>query len=75
MSKVLTISVRCGHCQAWIPSPVYFSESETFDTSTLLGNQLQCRSCGELTACNKENMRTRYDGGGFLGGGFVGNDV
>ncbi len=42
-------------------------DDQTFDTSTLVGNLAPCPHCGQMTSCNKENMRVRYDGGGFIG--------
>ena len=49
-------AIKCVHCNALIPSPIKFATKDVFLSSTLVGNQLQCKKCGELTRCNKENM-------------------
>lgn len=67
MARVKEIHVYCSHCGFWIPSPISFGGSESFDSSTLIGNRVQCPECREMTSCNKENMRVRYAGGGFIG--------
>ena len=72
MPKVIGIDVRCSNpeCRAWFPSPIVFGGTEGFGTSTMVGNTVQCPYCGHMVACNKENMRARYEGGS---GGFVGD--
>lgn len=67
MSKVKEIQIRCDHCNEWMPSPIMFGDDESFNTSKLIGNVVQCPSCGETTSCNKENMRMRTENGGFVG--------
>ena len=67
MSKVTEISIKCEHCKKWFPSPIFFGDSESFDTSQLFGNLAQCKHCGKMSGCNKENFRVRFEGGGFLG--------
>lgn len=69
MSKVKEIQIRCldQSCNAWFNSPIFFGDSESFDTSTLIGNTVQCPKCGRMTPCNKENMRVRAADGGFVG--------
>ena len=67
MSKVNQIEIRCSHCSTWFPSPIFFGDSESFETSTMYGNTVSCPSCGKMTSCNKENMRVRHEKGGFLG--------
>lgn len=69
MPEIKRIEIRCMSCKTWLPSPIHLGSSETFNTSTLIGNTVRCPSCGTMTACNKENMRwTRSDGkGGFVG--------
>jgi DNA-directed RNA polymerase subunit RPC12/RpoP len=67
MSQVSSIEIRCLHCGKWFPSPIFFGDSESFDTSTLIGNQAQCPHCGRMTGCNKENIRLRHEQGGFVG--------
>ncbi len=66
-AKVKEVHIRCAHCGHWIPSPIAFGDIETFDASTLIGNQVQCPKCSHMTGCDKENMRVRYQGGGFIG--------
>jgi hypothetical protein len=67
MASTKHISVRCQHCKEWFPSPIFFGDSENFDTSDLYVNTAQCSHCGKMTDCNKENVRVRYVGGGFVG--------
>jgi hypothetical protein len=49
--------IRFLNCGKWISSPIAFGSSESFFSSTLIGNKLKCPSCTETTDCNKENMR------------------
>ncbi len=72
MAKIKEISIRCKNCGKWFPSPIFFGDSDSFDTSMLIGNQAQCRNCGKMTGCDKENIRVRYESGE---GGFVGYDT
>ena len=67
MTKVREIHVRCSHCEQWFPSPIRFKEEEVFDTATLMGNVVQCPNCKAETSYNKENIRVRYQNGGFVG--------
>jgi len=67
MSKTIEISIRCQHCRNWFPSPIWFGDSKSFDTSTLFANQAQCQHCGKMTGCDKKNIRARFEDGGFLG--------
>ncbi len=73
--RAMTIEIDCATCKAAIRSPIRFDWKVPFDSSTLLGNQLQCPSCGKMTACDKENMRVVYQDGSGLVSGFVGHDV
>ena len=67
MARVNTIEIRCLSCGKWFPSPIMLGDTESFDTSTLIGNTVTCAHCGRMTGCNKENMRVRSQDGGFLG--------
>ncbi len=67
MSKTKSIEIRCEYCHQWLPSPIFFGDSESFDTSILFANRAQCPHCHEMTGCNKENFRVHFDDGGFLG--------
>ncbi len=62
--------IHCLKCKAVFNSPIQFGDAESFFTSTLIGNKVQCPKCGEWTDCNKKNMR-------FIAGdeGFVGDDT
>ena len=74
--RVATVEIDCAGCGTVVRSPFEFHCRGVFDTGTLIGNKLQCSSCGEMTACNKENMRVVYlDVEGDVSGGFVGYDV
>ena len=72
MSKTKEILIKCLNvkCNAWFNSPIMFGDSESFDTSYLEGNTVQCPSCDTMTPCNKENMKVRYSENKR---GFVGN--
>jgi len=67
MAKTIDIQVRCLHCRKWSKSPIWFQDSESFDSASLFANQRQCPKCGEMTGCNKDNFRARFEDGGFLG--------
>ena len=67
MGKVESIEIQCEHCEAWFPSPIGFGNPGGLDASLLEGNLLLCGNCGEMTSCNKENMRVRTEDGGFMG--------
>ena len=67
MAKTKEISVRCLHCREWFPSPIFLGDSETFDSNVLFNNRAQCPQCGQMTGCDKNNFRARFEDGGFLG--------
>jgi hypothetical protein len=67
MSEVKELHIRCLNCNKWFLSPIFFGDFKSFDTSTMEGNQAQCGHCGKMTDCNKENMRVRAKGAGFVG--------
>lgn len=64
-----SIEIKCSNpsCNSWFPSPIFFGDMNSFDTSMLIGNKAQCPKCNKMTGCNKENMRVRSDDGGFRG--------
>jgi hypothetical protein len=66
-SKTKSIEIRCQHCRKWFPSPIWFGDSEAFDTSMLFNNLAGCPHCGKPTGCDKENFRARFEDGGHLG--------
>lgn len=67
MAKVKSIEIKCSHCGTWFPSPIGFGDMSSFDSSTLIGNKVQCQNCQKMVSCNKENMRIRSEDGGFTG--------
>ena len=69
MNKVKTIEIKClnSKCGKWFSSPIFFDDLNSFDTSEMYGNMVQCPECGMMTPCNKENMRVRAIEGGFKG--------
>ncbi len=73
--RVMTIEIDCATCKAAIRSPIRFDWKVPFDSSTLLGNELQCPSCGKTTACNRENMRVVFVDDSGRRSGHVGSDV
>jgi hypothetical protein len=67
MPEVKELQIKCLHCWEWFNSPIFFGDLDSFDTSTLEGNQVQCPYCQKMTGCNKENMRVRAKDAGFVG--------
>ncbi|MFY0758750.1 hypothetical protein AB1K32_07705 [Metabacillus dongyingensis] len=67
MSIVKTLEIKCTSCNTWFPSPIFFGDINSFDSSTLLGNIVQCPKCSSMVGCNKENMRVIANDGGFRG--------
>ncbi|RKI45796.1 hypothetical protein D7V67_15445 [Clostridium paraputrificum] len=67
MSKTKSLKIRCSNCGKWFDSPIYFGDIETFDSTTMEGNMVQCKYCDRMTACNKENMKLSSIDGGFIG--------
>ena len=57
MTNAVTCEIKCLKCGNWFRSGIQFGDAESFFSSTLKGNKHQCRKCGEMTDCNKENMR------------------
>ena len=48
--------IKCNECKQLFQSPMQFGAATAFFTSSLAGNEAQCRECGKMTNCNKENM-------------------
>ncbi|MBC2658600.1 hypothetical protein H7A76_24445 [Pseudomonas sp. MSSRFD41] len=67
MSATTEIKVRCQHCRNWFDSAIWIADRASFESSMLFGNLQQCRHCGKMTGCNKENFKARFEDGGFLG--------
>lgn len=69
MEKITEIQILCLNykCVKWFNSPIFFGDMESLMSSTLIGNEAQCPHCGQMTPCNKENMRVRSVDGGFRG--------
>jgi len=57
MPKQVSCEIKCLNCEKWFQSPIQFGSVRPFDTSHMYGNLVQCRYCGQMTNCNKENMR------------------
>jgi hypothetical protein len=66
MAEVKSIDIRCLTCGVWFQSPIFFGGYESFDGAQMSGNIVTCPN-GHFTSCNKENMRVRFQGGGFVG--------
>ena len=68
--RVTDIQIRClnNSCKTWFKSPISFATFTTFETCMLIGNRVQCPNCGQMTPCNKENVKILFEGGGFVGG-------
>lgn len=72
MAQLERGEIQCLSCKTWAPSPIQFGDSESFMSSTLIGNRFRCHSCGAMAPCNKENMRWAQSDGR---GGWVGVDT
>ncbi len=59
MAEIITCEIRCLHsnCRNWFRSPIQFGGIRPFDSAGLKDNLAQCLHCGQMTGCNKENMR------------------
>ena len=57
MKSKVSCEIRCLKCGKWFPSAIGFGSYEAFASSSLAGNLQKCAYCGEMTGCNKENMR------------------
>ena len=64
MTADTTCLIKCIECSRLFPSPIQFATMNAFLGSALLGNEVQCPQCGNMTSCNKENMYFR-DGDGI----------
>jgi hypothetical protein len=67
MAKTIEIWIRCLNCREWLPSQVFFDDSESFDTSVLFGYLASCPHCGKLTRSNEENFRAKFEDGSSFG--------
>lgn len=71
MLKIKSIEIRCLNpdCKKWFKSPIFIDKLDTLTSinTKLIGNTAECPHCNEMTPCNKENMRARAKGGGFIG--------
>lgn len=67
MSKTTEIKVRCLKCKQWFDSAIWIGDRASFENSYLFGNLQQCSHCGEMTDCNKENFKARFEDGGSIG--------
>lgn len=67
MDRTKVLEIKCLNCGTWFPSPIFFGDINSFDTSIMSGNSAQCPHCHKMTGCNKENMRVISEEGGFRG--------
>ncbi len=51
-----TCVIKCLCCKELTPSPIQYSDKESFLSSSLIGNKVTCQKCGKMTRCDKENM-------------------
>jgi hypothetical protein len=66
-AKTLSITVKCLHCGHKFKSAVRMSPYAAFKVAFVSGNKQQCPSCGQMTACDKENFLATFEGGGWVG--------
>jgi hypothetical protein len=62
--EVQSVEIRCIRCAGWFDSPIYV---DPMQVTSMYGNTVDCPHCGAIVPCNKENMRVKYDDGGFRG--------
>lgn len=67
MEQIKVLEIKCTNCNSWFPSPIFFGDINSFDTSTMAENSVQCPKCEKMTGCNKENARVVSRNGGFRG--------
>lgn len=67
MAKTTEIWIRCLNCREWIPSQIFFDDSESFDTSALFDYLASCWHCGQQTRSNQENFHAKFEDGSVLG--------
>ncbi len=76
-AKIKESYIKCGHCGMKFRSPIFFADTDSFETATMMGNQAQCPQCGRMIHCNKENMSyvlaDDEEPGGFVGYDFPDN--
>lgn len=53
--------VVCPNCKEIFKSPIAFGDRKSFESSTLVGNIVNCPKCGQMVPCNKENMIFKED--------------
>jgi DNA-directed RNA polymerase subunit RPC12/RpoP len=67
LDQTKILEIKCTNCNNWFPSPIFFGDINSFDSSIMEGNRAQCPHCDKMTDCNKENMRVVSENGGFRG--------
>ena len=60
--------IKCNDCHQIFQSRLYLGTRETYLTSTLAENRIECPKCGRMTDCNKENMTFNDGEGGIVHG-------
>jgi hypothetical protein len=74
MPQIKEIWLKCPYCGTRTRSPIFFSTTEAFESSTVFGSMNQCPSsgCHKMYPCNKENVSYTLadDAGGFVGEDF-----
>lgn len=66
-AKTIDIQIKCLHCAKWFPSGIWLGDRISFESGMLFGNKQRCPHCHQLTGCNKENFKARFEDGGFIG--------
>lgn len=75
MAAIKESYIKCGHCGNRFRSPIFFGDTETFDSALTAGNSAQCSGCGNMIRCDKSNMSyvLADDSGGGVGDDFDNN--
>jgi hypothetical protein len=60
MKTDVTCEIKCSVCNNWFRSPIQFGDAESFFGTATWGNTAQCPNDGQMTPCNKDNMRFHY---------------
>ncbi|SFR77008.1 hypothetical protein SAMN05216203_2917 [Marinobacter daqiaonensis] len=65
--ETVSITIQCLKCGETFPAPILVSPKSKVDSSALAKNMVQCKHCGEMTRCDKENVVARFEDGTSIG--------
>ncbi len=75
--KIKESYITCGYCGTKFQSPIFFGDTDSFDSAITAGNTAQCpnKNCRKMIHCNRKNMSYLLadEPGGFVGDDFSDN--